>query len=50
MSEIILISFAAAVLSLDITAFGQFMVSRPIVSATLVGYLLGTSIRVFGWE
>lgn len=41
MSEIILISFAAAVLSLDITAFGQFMVSRPIVSATLVGYLLG---------
>ena len=41
MSEIILISFLAAVLSLDITAFGQFMVSRPIVSAPLVGYLLG---------
>ena len=41
MSEMFLISTVAAVLSLDITAFGQFMVSRPIVSATLVGYMLG---------
>ena len=41
MTEIITIAFVAALLSLDITAFGQFMVSRPIVSATFVGYLLG---------
>ena len=41
MSEIILISLLAGILSLDITAFGQFMISRPIVSASLVGYMLG---------
>jgi mannose/fructose/N-acetylgalactosamine-specific phosphotransferase system component IIC len=31
----------AALISLDITAFGQFMISRPIVCAPLFGYLLG---------
>lgn len=41
MSEILLIALLAGVLSLDTTAFGQFMVSRPIVSASIIGYMLG---------
>jgi len=41
MNEIFWIALIAATLSLDITAFGQFMVSRPIVCATIVGYFLG---------
>jgi len=41
MTQIICIAFIAALLSLDTTAFGQFMVSRPIVSATIIGYFLG---------
>jgi len=40
-NNLIYICLLAAVLSLDITAFGQFMVSRPIVCATLFGYILG---------
>ena len=41
MIEIIWLSFLAAVFSLDVTAFGQSMISRPIVCAPILGYLLG---------
>ncbi len=41
MTGLFTIAALAALLSLDITAFGQFMISRPIVCATFVGYLLG---------
>ena len=34
-------SFAGGLLSLDVSAWGQIMVSRPIVSAPLIGFLLG---------
>ncbi|MBI5810756.1 MAG: hypothetical protein HZB21_06180, partial [Deltaproteobacteria bacterium] len=34
-------SLAGAVLSLDRTAAFQLMVSRPIVAAPVIGYLLG---------
>lgn len=35
------LSALGAFLSLDITMFGQFMVSRPIFAGPLVGYILG---------
>jgi mannose/fructose/N-acetylgalactosamine-specific phosphotransferase system component IIC len=41
MENILLYSFIAALCSLDITAFGQFMISRPIVCGPLFGYLCG---------
>lgn len=41
MIDAVLLCFLAAFLSLDTTAFGQFMISRPIVCAPLFGYLLG---------
>jgi mannose PTS system EIIC component len=39
--EMLFLAFVAGVISLDITAFGHFMISRPIVCAPLFGYLLG---------
>lgn len=41
MIKFTLLSLLAGVISLDVTAFGQFMVCRPIVVAPLFGYLLG---------
>jgi mannose/fructose/N-acetylgalactosamine-specific phosphotransferase system component IIC len=41
MIEIISFSIIASIISLDVTAFGQFMISRPIVCAPLFGYMLG---------
>lgn len=41
MSEILLLAFIGALFSLDVTAFGQFMISRPIVCGPVIGYLLG---------
>jgi len=41
MTETVFLAALAAVLSLDITTFGQFMVSRPIVVGPLFGYLAG---------
>jgi mannose/fructose/N-acetylgalactosamine-specific phosphotransferase system component IIC len=41
MPEWLPISFLLAVLSLDATAFGQFMLSRPIVVGPLVGFVTG---------
>jgi len=39
--EILSVSFIGGLLSLDVSAWGQIMVSRPIVSAPLIGFLLG---------
>lgn len=39
--EILSASFIGGLLSLDVSAWGQIMVSRPIVSAPLIGFLLG---------
>lgn len=39
--DIAFLSLLAGLISLDITAFGHFMISRPIVCAPLFGYLLG---------
>lgn len=41
MHEVFFFSFLAGIISLDIMAFGQFMISRPIVCAPVFGYLLG---------
>jgi mannose/fructose/N-acetylgalactosamine-specific phosphotransferase system component IIC len=41
MTETVFLAALAAILSLDITTFGQFMVSRPIVVGPLFGYLVG---------
>jgi mannose/fructose/N-acetylgalactosamine-specific phosphotransferase system component IIC len=40
-AEILSASFIGGLLSLDVSAWGQIMVSRPIVSAPLIGFLLG---------
>jgi len=40
-TEILSASFIGGLLSLDVSAWGQIMVSRPIVSAPLIGFLLG---------
>jgi PTS system mannose-specific IIC component len=37
----IILAFIAALCSTDITAFGQFMICRPIFCAPLFGYLMG---------
>lgn len=37
----IILALIAALCSLDITAFGQFMICRPIFCAPLFGYLMG---------
>ncbi len=39
--DIIIFSLVGAVLSADITMFGQFMISRPIFCGPLFGYILG---------
>jgi mannose/fructose/N-acetylgalactosamine-specific phosphotransferase system component IIC len=39
--EILSISFIGGLLSLDISPWGQIMVSRPIVCGPLIGFLLG---------
>ncbi len=41
MVESLFLAFLAALISLDVTAFGQFMISRPIVVGPLFGFLLG---------
>lgn len=41
MEHIILFSIIGAILSADITMFGQFMISRPIFCGPLFGYILG---------
>jgi mannose/fructose/N-acetylgalactosamine-specific phosphotransferase system component IIC len=38
---LVVLSVLGAFLSLDITMFGQFMVSRPIFAGPIVGYILG---------
>ncbi|MFB0526706.1 MAG: PTS sugar transporter subunit IIC [bacterium] len=40
-AEIVLVSFIGGLLSLDVSAWGQIMVSRPIVCGPLIGLLLG---------
>jgi len=40
-AEILLVSFIGGLLSLDVSAWGQIMVSRPIVCGPLIGLLLG---------
>jgi len=39
--SLVLLSLLAAICSCDITMFGQFMISRPIFSGALFGYILG---------
>ncbi|MDR2426689.1 MAG: PTS sugar transporter subunit IIC [Endomicrobium sp.] len=39
--NIVILAFIAAVCSMDVTAFGQFMICRPIFCAPLFGYLMG---------
>lgn len=41
MDLMILLSLIGAICSADITAFGQFMISRPIFCGPLFGYILG---------
>lgn len=41
MPGILFLSFIAGIISAEITAFGQFMISRPIVVGPLFGFLLG---------
>ncbi len=41
MEQLIAFSLIGAVLSADITMFGQFMISRPIFCGPLFGYILG---------
>ena len=41
MIESIWLAAIAALVSLDVTAFGQFMISRPIVVGPIFGFLLG---------
>ena len=40
-AEILLASFIGGLLSLDVSAWGQIMVSRPIVCGPIIGLLLG---------
>lgn len=50
LSNILIASFAGAVIGLDRTAAGQFMFSEPIVAAPIIGWMLGdiTSGLVIG--
>jgi PTS system mannose-specific IIC component len=41
MASIIFIAFIGAVCSIDITAFGQFMICRPIFCAPIIGFFMG---------
>ncbi|MBQ3834143.1 MAG: PTS sugar transporter subunit IIC, partial [Elusimicrobia bacterium] len=41
MEQLIAFSLIGAILSADITMFGQFMISRPIFCGPLFGYFLG---------
>jgi len=41
MDNILIFSIIGAILSADITMFGQFMISRPIFCGPLFGYILG---------
>jgi PTS system mannose-specific IIC component len=45
--SIFLVSFIGALCSTDITAFGQFMIYRPIFCAPIVGFLAGDIITGF---
>ncbi|MCX5781955.1 MAG: PTS sugar transporter subunit IIC [Elusimicrobia bacterium] len=47
MIEIIGISLLAAIFELDVTAFGQIMISRPIFAGPVVGYILGDVVSGF---
>lgn len=40
-AEIVSVSFIGGLLSLDVSAWGQIMISRPIVCGPLIGLLLG---------
>jgi mannose/fructose/N-acetylgalactosamine-specific phosphotransferase system component IIC len=44
-AKIILSAFVAGVLSIDRNAFGQFQVSRPMVSAFILGVVLGCPVE-----
>ncbi|MBI5574026.1 MAG: PTS sugar transporter subunit IIC [Elusimicrobia bacterium] len=39
--ELLTVSFVGGLLSLDSTVFGQFMISRPIVTGPVIGWLCG---------
>ena len=41
MEHLVLFSIIGAILSADITMFGQFMISRPIFCGPLFGFILG---------
>jgi mannose/fructose/N-acetylgalactosamine-specific phosphotransferase system component IIC len=41
MIEIINLSLLAAIIGLDVTAFGQFMISQPIICGPIFGYIMG---------
>ena len=41
MDNLVIFSIIGAILSADITMFGQFMISRPIFCGALFGYILG---------
>jgi mannose/fructose/N-acetylgalactosamine-specific phosphotransferase system component IIC len=45
LAKIILSAFVAGILSLDRNAFGQFQLSRPIVSAFIMGAVLGCPVQ-----
>jgi len=45
LAKIILSAFIAGILSLDRNAFGQFQLSRPMVSAFIMGVVLGVPIQ-----
>ena len=47
MHEIIGLSLLAGVFALDVTAFGQVMISRPIVCGPIFGYILGDIVSGF---
>lgn len=41
MDNLVIFSILGAILSADITMFGQFMISRPVFCGALFGYILG---------
>lgn len=41
MTEILIVAVIGALLNLDVTAVGRIMVSRPIIVAPVIGYILG---------
>lgn len=44
MSDVFLVSFVGALISLDRTAFLQIMISQPIVAGTIIGFALGDPV------